>query len=98
MSTPIESITEIDATSMNNMNNNTNNMNALNTYLHIPTQIQNQSPQSPPAAPVMSSVDRAIKKEVGASGGGGSIVNLAMQMQKERENEAPARPGMPPMN
>lgn len=97
MMTPIENITEIDPTSMNNMSNNNN---ALNTYMHIPTTLSQQSsPPSTTLPPVMSSVDRAIKKEAGASGGGGgSIVNLAMQMQKERENEAPARPGMPPMN
>lgn len=97
MMTPIENITEIDSTSMNNMNNNNN---ALNTYMHIPTTLsQQQSPPSTSLPPVMSSVDRAIKKEAGASGGGsGSIVNLAMQMQKERESEAPARPGMPPMS
>lgn len=93
--TPIENITEVNASVMNNMNNNT-----LNTYMHIPSSMPSTS-SSPPSTslpPVMSSVDRAIKKEAGASGGGGSIVNLAMQMQKERENEPASRPGMPPMN
>jgi hypothetical protein len=47
--------------------------NALNTYLHIPTQLNNQE---------KTSVDRSIKKT-----NENSVATLAMQMQKERESE-----------
>ncbi len=81
----------INATSIEDLGNDINRGQTMNTYMHVPKSVEFDID--------IENRQRTVKQDrsVKSSDGGGNIVNRAMQMQKEREQETSVPMGRMPV-